>query len=279
MKIINAGKITKVVADLCIKANCFLRPDVLAKIKSACKKETQKKPKKALELIIKNAKIAASEKIAICQDTGLPIVFIEIGQDVKIAGDLKKAIEAGILQGYKSGNFRESIVRDPLMRSRPSYRGAVIHTEIVKGSRIKVTLMPKGFGCENKSFLKMFLPTAGVKEIKEFVIESVKSAGPDACPPYVVGVGIGGGAEYASLLAKKALLKRGLSPREASGIVTDLERDLLNRINKLKIGPMGLGGKFTCLSVNIETYPTHIAGLPVAVNISCHALRSATKIL
>ena len=276
MKIIKAGKITKVVADLCIKANCFLRPDVLAKLKSACKKETQKKPKKALELIIKNAKIAASEKIAICQDTGLPIVFLEIGQDIRIKGDLKKAIEAGILQGYNKGNFRESIVRDPLMRSRPSYRGAVIHTEIVKGSRIKITVMPKGFGCENKSFLKMFLPTAKVKEIKEFIIESVKSAGPDACPPYIVGIGIGGSADYACLLAKRALLRSVLV---SGGAARSLEKDLLKRINKLKIGPMGLGGKFTCLSVNIETHPTHIAGLPVAVNISCHALRSATKTL
>ena len=276
MKIIKAGKITKVVADLCIKANCFLRPDVLAKLKSACKKETQKKPKKALELIIKNAKIAASEKIAICQDTGLPIVFLEIGQDIRIKGDLKKAIEAGILQGYKSGNFRESIVSNPLIRSRSSYRSAVIHTEIVKGSRIKITLMPKGFGCENKSFLKMFLPTAKVKEIKEFIIESVKSAGPDACPPYIVGIGIGGSADYACLLAKRALLRSVLV---SGGAARSLEKDLLKRINKLKIGPMGLGGKFTCLSVNIETHPTHIAGLPVAVNISCHALRSATKIL
>ena len=276
MKIINSLKITKAVTDLCIKSNCFLRPDVLAKVKSAYKIETQKKPKKALEFIIKNAKIAASEKIAICQDTGLPIVFLEIGQDIRIKGDLKKAIEAGILQGYKSGNFRESIVSNPLIRSRSSYRGAVIHTEIVKGSRIKITLMPKGFGCENKSFLRMFLPTAGVKEIKEFIIESVKSAGPDACPPYIVGIGIGGSADYACLLAKRALLRSVLV---SGGAARSLEKDLLKRINKLKIGPMGLGGKFTCLSVNIETHPTHIAGLPVAVNISCHALRSATKTL
>jgi fumarate hydratase subunit alpha len=198
---------------------------------------------------------------------------MEIGQDVRIVGDLKKAVIQGIALGYKKGNFRESVVCNPILRGRPTYKGAVVHTEIVRGNKIKITVMPKGFGCENKSQLKMFLPTASIDEIKEFIISVVKTAGPDACPPYVVGVGIGGAADYASFLAKKALLRNLYIPTKK------LEKELLKEINRLYIGPMGLGGKATCLSVNVETYPTHIAGLPVAVNISCHALRSATAIL
>ena len=292
MRAVKAVKITNVIADLCIKANCSLRSDLLRKLESAYKKEPKRKAKAALEAIIKNAKLARRENLAICQDTGLPIVFIEIGQNVRIKGDLKQAINRGIVQGYKRGCFRESIVSNPLVRMKPSYQGAVVHTELVRGNKVKITLMPKGFGCENKSLLKMFLPTAGTGEIKKFVIGAVKSAGPDACPPYVVGVGIGGSADYASLLAKKALLKKGISTKNVrdtlrsrvsliamKGTVSDLENDLLKEINRLKIGPMGLGGQTTCLAVNIETYPTHIAGLPVAVNISCHALRSATKVL
>jgi fumarate hydratase subunit alpha len=276
MRIIEAKKVTEVVADLCLKANCYLRADVLSKIKLAFKNEANKKAKAALQAIIKNAGIARREKLAICQDTGLPIVFVEIGQDLRIKGSLIKAINSGIVKGYKKGSFRESIVCNPLIRNKSSYQGAVIHAEIVTGNKLKITVMPKGFGCENKSLLRMFLPTARIDEIKEFIIGAVKSAGPDACPPYVIGIGIGGSADYASLLAKKALLRRGPS---SAGVVSLLERDLLREINRLKIGPMGLGGKTTCLAVNVKTHPTHIAGLPVAVNISCHALRSATKIL
>jgi fumarate hydratase subunit alpha len=201
------------------------------------------------------------------------LVFVEMGQNIKILGDFKKAVLKGVDLGYKKGNFRRSVVHDPLLRGRPAYSGAIIHTDLVKGSKLKITVMPKGFGCENKSQLKMFLPTAGIDEIKKFVIESVKTAGADACPPYIVGVGIGGTADYASLLAKKALLRSLYIP------TLKLEKDLLKEINQLHIGPMGLGGRVTCLAVNVETYPTHIAGLPVAVNISCHALRSATVTL
>ncbi|MDD3088281.1 MAG: fumarate hydratase [Candidatus Omnitrophica bacterium] len=276
MRVIDSEKIKRTVAQLCFRSNCFLRPDVLAKIKLAYKNEKDKKPRQALGQIIENAKIARCEKMALCQDTGLPIVFIEAGQSVVIKGDLKRAVLQGVVKGYKEDCFRESIVSDPLVRGRSSYAGAVIHTDIVRGDKVKITVMPKGFGCENKSFLRMFLPTTKVQEIKEFVVDSVKLAGPDACPPYVVGIGIGGSADYACLLAKKALLRSVLVSK---GAARSLERDLLNRINKLKIGPMGLGGKATCLAVNIETYPTHIAGLPVAVNISCHALRSATAII
>ncbi|MDO8663059.1 MAG: fumarate hydratase [Candidatus Omnitrophota bacterium] len=280
MKTIKADKITQVVADLCVKANCVLRSDVLRKLKAAYKQEKNIRAKKALEAIIKNAGIAQKEKLAICQDTGLPIVFIELGQDVRIIGDLKKAVMRGIELGYKKGNFRESIIRDPLKRGKPLYKGTIIHADIVRGSKLKITVLPKGFGCENKSQLKMFNPTASLDEIKKFVVDVVRSSGPDACPPYVVGVGIGGAADYAGFLAKRALLKginsghqKGLSPK---GTVPELERELLFEINKLHIGPMGLGGKTTALAVNIENYPTHIAGLPVAVNINCHALRSAS---
>ena len=273
MKVIKAEKITKAVADLCVKANCVLRSDVLRRLKSAYKTEKNLKAGKALGAIIENARIAQKEKLPICQDTGLPIVFMELGQDVRITGDLKKAVLKGITLGYKRGNFRESIIQDPLNRGKSSYKGAIIYIDIVRGSKLKITVLPKGFVCENKSQFKMFNPTAGLEEIKKFILSAVKSAGPDACPPYVIGVGIGGTADYASLLAKKALL------RKISGSKNKLQSDLLKEINKLNIGPMGLGGKVTALAVNVETFPTHIAGLPVALNISCHALRSASAIL
>jgi fumarate hydratase subunit alpha len=272
MKTISAGKIQDTVKGLCIKANQVLRPDVLKALKLARRNETAKRARDIIEAVIKNASIAAREKLAICQDTGMPCVFVEIGQDVRISGDIKKAINRGIEEGYRQGSLRNSIIRDPLLRGKPGYSPAIIHFDMVRGNKIKITLLPKGFGCENKSQTRMFLPTAKIEEIKKFIIDAVKLAGPDACPPYVVGVGIGGTADYAGLLAKKALLKRVASAMK-------LEKDLLKELNRLNIGPMGLGGKTTALGVNILTYPTHIAGLPVAVNISCHALRSATAVL
>ena len=283
MKTITANKISETVKGLCIKANLFLRKDALSSLKLAYRREKNKRSKTLLYSIIKNSYIARDEKIAICQDTGMPVVFIEIGQDVKVKGDFKKAVNSGVEAGYKKGYLRNSIILDPILRGKPEYSPAVIHTDIVKGNKLKITVLPKGFGCENKSALRMFLPTTRIEDIKNFIIDTLKRAGPDACPPYVVGIGIGGTADYASLLAKKALLK-GLSPSklyqgQAKGAVPKLEKELLFRINKLNIGPMGLGGKTTALAVSIETYPTHIAGLPVAVNISCHALRSATAIL
>lgn len=270
MRIIRAEKIRQAVAHLCIEANQALRKDVLLALKSAYRKESSKKAKDAIEAIIKNAKIAKQKKLAICQDTGLPCVFVELGQDAYIKGSINDAIIKGVEEGYKKAYFRESVIAQPLTRGKSSYRGAIIHTNIVKGSKLKIRFLPKGFGCENKSQLKMFKPTAKIEEIKKFIVEAVKSAGPDACPPYAVGVGIGGTADYAGLLAKKALL------RTIGGKSSKLERELLIEINKLNIGPMGLGGKVTALAVNVETYPTHIAGLPVAVNLSCHALRSAS---
>lgn len=278
MKKVNTNLIAKTVGQLCEKANLELRSDVLAALKKSYPKEKNKRAKHALDLIIKNATIAKRERLAICQDTGLPIVFLEVGQNIQfVGGDLNKAIQKGIELGYKKASLRNSIIRDPLNRGRSKFSPGIIHTEIVKGSRLKITVLPKGFGCENKSALKMFNPTAEIDEIKKFIIDTVKSAGADACPPYVIGVGIGGTADYAGLLAKKALLKKLVAKRYT--LCTKLESNLLKEINKLNIGPMGLGGKTTALVVNIETYPTHIAGLPVAVNISCHALRSATRTL
>jgi len=280
MKVISADKIRDALSELCIRANLVLRKDILSGLKSAYSKEAKRRAKDILQAIINNAYIAGKEKLAICQDTGLPCVFVELGQGVKIVGDLKQAINKGVESGYKKGFLRNSIVKDPLLRGKSVYQPAIIHIDMVKGNKLKLTVLPKGFGCENKTQLKMFNPTAKISEIERFIVDAVKSAGPDACPPYVVGVGIGGTADYASLLAKKALLRKierkGLIPK---GTVPVFEQELLSEINKLNIGPMGLGGRTTCLGVNIETYPTHIAGLPVAVNISCHALRSATMTL
>lgn len=281
MRRITANKIKNAVSELCLEANFVLRTDVYVALALAYSKEKNKRAKEILAAIVRNADIARREKLAICQDTGLPCVFVEIGQDVKISGDLRQAIHKGVESGYRRGFLRNSIIKDPLCRERPGYQPGVIHFDLVKGNRLKLTVLPKGFGCENKTRLWMFNPTAKISEIKKFVVEAVKVAGPDACPPYVVGVGIGGTAEQACFLAKKALLKKVTrSPsRNVNGHIVKLERDLLQAINQLGIGPMGLGGKATALAVNIESHPTHIAGLPVCVNISCHALRSATKIL
>lgn len=287
MKAISADKIRKAVANLAVEANLVLRADVLAALKKAYLAEKSARAKNLLQAIIKNAQAAKKEKLAICQDTGMPLVFLELGSNVRIKGGLYSAVNHGIVDGYKRASLRSSIVQDPLARGNSTYGPAVIHTEIVPGSKFKITVLPKGFGSENKSQLKMFKPTAAPVEIKKFIVEAVKAAGPDACPPYIVGVGIGGTADYACLLSKKALLKKVRSPQTPpqsvadppillAGTVHRMEAELLKEINKLNIGPMGLGGKTTALAVSIATHPTHIAGLPVAVNISCHALRSAS---
>jgi fumarate hydratase subunit alpha len=272
MRIVAADKIKKTVSELCILANLKLRNDVLAALKVAHSKEKNKRAGKILYAIVKNAELAQEKGLAICQDTGMPCVFVELGQKVFVSGDIKEAIIKGVELGYKKGSLRNSIVKDPIYRGKPGYFPPVIHIDIVKGDKLKLTVLPKGFGCENKAQLKMFKPTAKIEEIKKFIVDTVKAAGPDACPPYIVGVGIGGTADYALFLAKKALLKK-------IAHVKGLEGELLQELNKLNIGPMGLGGRATALAVNIQTYPTHIAGLPVAVNISCHALRSAEIVL
>lgn len=277
MKTISARRITQAVLELCIRANLVLRKDALNQLHNAYLKERNLRAKKIFKAIIENAKIAGRENLAICQDTGLPCVFVEIGNAVKINGDLRAAINKGIESGYKKGYLRNSVIINPLLRGKPKYSPGVIHFDFVKGNKLKITVLPKGFGCENKTQLKMFKPTAEINEIEKFILDVVKAAGPDACPPFAVGVGIGGTADYACFLAKKALLRRaGQSP---SGTVPKLQQELLSKINRLNIGPMGLGGKTTALAVNVETFPTHIAGLPVAVNICCHALRSATATL
>ncbi|MBU1998096.1 MAG: fumarate hydratase [Candidatus Omnitrophota bacterium] len=280
MKIIKTVQIEKLVARLAIEANLILRRDVYSALRRAYLQEKNQRGRKVLKAIIDNAAIAREEKLAICQDTGMPCVFVELGQEVIIKGDLKKAINRGIEKGYKEGFFRNSIVKDPLFRGRGQYNPAMIHMNIVLGNKLKITILPKGFGCENKARLKMFNPTARIQEVKKFIVDTVKDAGPDACPPYIVGVGIGGTADYACLMAKKALLKKiDIRHSTVDRLTCKLEKQLLDEINRLSIGPMGFGGKVTCLGVNIETYPTHIAGLPVAVNISCHALRSASSSL
>jgi len=281
MRVITSTKIKNTVSDLCIKANLSLRKDVLAKLGRALLLETNKRAKQILKAVYDNALIARKENLAICQDTGMACVFVELGQDVLVSGDLKQAINKGVESGYKKGYLRNSIIKDPLLRGKPGYQPAIIHIDIVKGNKLKITVLPKGFGSENKTQLKMFNPTANIKDIKKFIIGAIKSAGPDACPPFVVGVGIGGTADYAMFLAKKALLRKLTASRKAGRFTLNakLESDLLREINKLNIGPMGLGGKTTALAVSVETYPTHIAGLPVAVNISCHALRSASAAL
>ena len=273
MRRIEAAKITKAITELVRRASFFLRSDVLSALGRFYAAEKNKRAKTILKAILDNAAYARRHKLAICQDTGFPLVFMQIGQDVVVQGDLKAAINKGVEVGYRKYCLRNSIVSEPLQRGKPGFSPCIIHTDIVKGDKIKLTFLPKGFGCENKSQLKMFKPTANIEEIKEFIVKVVKDAGPDACPPYVVGVGIGGTADYAGIMAKKALL------RKISSVNSKLEKDLLRRINKTGIGPMGLGGINTVLAVHVQTHPTHIAGLPVSVNISCHALRSASVTL
>ncbi|MBU0635033.1 MAG: fumarate hydratase [Candidatus Omnitrophica bacterium] len=275
MRIIGHKILKRAVYALVTRANTELRSDVLRALKQAQSREKSALAKSALKAILENAAVAKKEKLAICQDTGLPVVFLELGQKVFVKGDIIDIIGRAIEEGYKKSYFRASIQKDALSRShRPSYGPVIVHTDIVRGNKIKITLLPKGFGCENKAQVKMFAPTAAVAEIEDFVVAAVKQAGASACPPYVVGVGIGGTQDLACLLAKRALLLP-IDKRNKSKNIAILEQRLNKRINTLGIGPFGYGGKTTSLAVKIKTYPTHIAGLPVAVNISCHALRSA----
>lgn len=278
MRNISAKRISSAVAALSMDANFALRKDILEALQRAYSSERAGKAKKILGILIENAAIAKRSKTAICQDTGMAEVFIDIGQQAAVTGgNLLKAVNDGVRRGYKKGYLRNSVVSDPLLRKNTGDNSpAVIHTGIVPGNRIKITVMPKGFGSENKTLIKMFNPTQGAGDIGKFVVEAVKKAGADACPPYIIGVGIGGTIDKACILAKEALI-RPLGRRNAKAHIARLERELKKKINALKIGPMGFGGNATCLGVNIETYPTHIAGLPVCVSISCHATRSATK--
>ncbi len=278
MRKVYTREIKAAVAELCIAANTDLRGDVYQAITASLSREKNRRAQLILQALLDNADCARRFKLAICQDTGLAQVFVELGQEVQICGgSFLRAVNQGIDAGYRKGRLRSSIVAHPLKRKAgPSFSPGVVHIELVKGRQISLTVLAKGFGCENKSLLKMFEPTASIDKIKQFIVAAAKEAGADACPPFIVGVGIGGGADQAALLAKKALLFP-INRKNPDRLLTNLEKELLLKINQLGIGPMGLGGRTTALAVKILAYPTHIAGLPVAVNISCHALRSATK--
>ncbi len=277
MRKIRVSKIRNTVRELCVKANTLLRPDILRALKKARKKETHKTSKRILGVLLENAEIAKKEKRAICQDTGFVSVYIEIGQDVRIiGGGLKDAVNEGVMKAYKETFLRKSVVRSPLLRANTGTNTpSAIYTEIVKGNKLKMTVVPKGIGSENKSAVKMLNPTEGEKEIISFVLKVVKEAGPDACPPYILGIGIGGMFDKAPFLARKALAISiiGANPKKH---LRKLENAILKKVNRLGIGPMGFGAKTTCLGVRILEYPTHIAGLPVAVSVGCHATRSAS---
>jgi len=279
MREISAGKIGETVTELCLKANFELRRDILKALKMALKKETDMRAKNILRVIVENARLAKAKRVAICQDTGLVSIYLEIGSDVLIKGDLEEALHKGVEDAYKKGYLRKSVVEDSLTRKNTNTNTpCIINVNFVKGDRLKITVFPKGFGSENKSAIKMLNPTASEKEIIDFILDVVKNAGPDACPPLVLGVGIGGTFDYAAALSKKALL-RPIGTKSAKKRFRVLEKDILKAVNSLGIGPMGLGGKTTALGVNIEEFPTHIAGLPAAVSVSCHATRSAEKII
>ena len=280
MREIDVSKIKDAVAELCLKANFELRKDVLKALKGAIKKESNGRAKNILKAVIENARIAKKKRIAICQDTALVSVYIELGSSVVLTGGgLVRAVNKGVEEAYKKGYLRKSVVSDPLMRKNTNTNTpCVIHIDIVEGDRVRTAVSIKGFGSENKNAIKMFRPTDTEKDIMKFILDSVKDAGPDACPPFVLGIGIGGTFDHAAYLSKKALL-RHLETRNPKKHFRALEKDILKAINHLGIGPMGLGGKTTALGVNIEDFPTHIAGLPVAVSISCHATRSAEKVL
>lgn len=277
MREINVNDITALVARMCIKSNCYLNEDIENAIKDGKDRETNPIASEILSDILKNAEIARRDEVPICQDTGMAVFFLELGQDVHITGGgLYDAINEGVRIGYRDGYLRKSVVQDPIRRGNTGDNTpAVIHTEITKGDIFRITIAPKGFGSENMSAVKMLKPSDGLDGVLNFVVETVKSASGNPCPPIVVGVGIGGTMEKAAILSKKALL-RDIRESNPDEYYADIEEELLARINSLDVGPQGYGGVTTALGVNVETFPTHIAGLPVAVNISCHVTRHLT---
>lgn len=277
MRIVHRDEITKVVRELCIDANINLPQDVCKAIDMAIAVEDYLPAKNTLNLLIDNYKLANKNQIAICQDTGLACVFIEIGQEVYVDGCLEDAINEGVRQGYADGYLRKSCVADPLRRvNTGDNTPAMIYYEIVKGDGLKITVAPKGFGSENMSAIRMLVPADGVEGVKKFVVDTVRNAGPNPCPPIVVGVGIGGTFDKAALMAKKALLKN-VDEVNPDPFYAQMEAELLEEINALGIGPQGFGGRTTALGVNILAMPTHIAGMPCAVNINCHVTRHKSK--
>ena len=279
MREISAQKITEVVKRLCIEANCHLPKDVKSCIETCYAQEPWPQAQEILERIMENYKIADDNDRPICQDTGVACVFITIGQDVHIDGNLADAINEGVRQGYADGYLRKSVVRDPLDRvNTGDNTPAMIYYDLVPGDQLEITVAPKGFGSENMSQIKMLKPSDGLQGVKDFILKVVEDAGPNPCPPIIVGVGVGGTFDKAAYMAKKALMR----PADSSNpkpFYADLEKEMLEKINALGIGPQGFGGKTTALAVNIEECPTHIAGLPVAVNINCHVTRHKTEVL
>ena len=280
MRDVNVSEITKNIKEMCIEANHFLSEDMKKVFKNAVDSEESPLGKQVLNQLNENLSIAASDMIPICQDTGMAVIFINVGQEVHFTGgDITDAINEGVREGYVEGYLRKSVVSDPLIRENTKDNTpAVIHYSIVPGDKVEITVAPKGFGSENMSRVFMLKPADGIEGVKNAILTAVKDAGPNACPPMVVGVGIGGTFEKCAILAKKALT-RNLEEKSDIEYVRNLESEMLEKINKLRIGPGGLGGTQTALAVNIETYPTHIAGLPVAVNICCHVNRHVKRVL
>ena len=277
---IDVNDIVKAVSKLCIEANCVLNSDVYEAIERAKESEESPVGREILGQLTDNADIARNEFVPICQDTGMAVVFVEIGQDVHIKGGLlTDAVNEGVRKGYAEGYLRKSVVEDPFLRKNTGDNTpAVIHYDIVEGDRLKIIVAPKGFGSENMSKIYMLKPSAGIEGAKDAIIKTVDEAGPNPCPPMIVGVGVGGNFETAALLAKKALL-RHVGEYSKKPHLMEMEKELLERINRLGIGPQGLGGRTTALWVSVESFPTHIAGMPVAVNISCHVTRHAEVVL
>lgn len=280
MRVINSDEIVNAVKRMCVSANCHINDDIRRALEKSLETEKSDISRGILKNLLKNADIADKKEVPICQDTGMAVFFIEIGSEVFIEGDtLTDAVNKGVALGYTEGYLRKSVVRDPLDRvNTGDNTPAVIYCDFVKGDKLKITFAPKGFGSENKGGIKMLNPSDGVDGVIDFVTETVRKAGANPCPPMVVGVGIGGTMDKAAVLSKKALT-RDIEIRNENPFYAELERTLLERINNLGIGPQGMGGTTTALSVNIETYPTHIAGLPTAVNINCHATRHAVVVI
>jgi len=279
MRTVQGRLITKTVKELCIKANIELRGDILSALKSARRKESNAKAGRILDIIIYNARLAKRKKVPICQDTGMVVVYLKIGRGVRMKDDINKAVEKGVAQAYKDGYFRKSVVTDPLLRENSNTNlPPVIYTQIIPGDKIDIIVAVKGFGCENCSRIMMFRPMDPASLIEAFVVDTVRESGSKACPPVYIGVGIGGTLDKAVSLSKEATL-RPVGKYNKKPYIASMERRLIKKINRLKIGPMGVGGNTTALGVSILTYPTHIAGLPVAVNTSCHATRDARKVI
>ena len=279
LRFIDAEKITEAVAGLCIKSNICIGGDILAALSAAKENEPSAIARDTLDVLLRNAEVAGQEKLPACQDTGMAVVFVSVGSNVHIEGDIDEAINEGVRRGYREGYFRNSVVLDPINRiNTGDNTPAVIYYSFEQGDELRITVAPKGFGSENMSRICMLNPSDGIEGLDEFVVETIRNAGSNPCPPVIVGVGVGGTMDKAALMSKQALL-REIGSANPDPFWADTETRLLDRINALGIGPAGFGGKTTALGVHILTYPTHIAGLPVAVNVGCHATRHMTAVI